>query len=578
MTIIYSSNPVRWQQHPGIYIDEQVPPSLPSIDPTSSTVKIIGQFPWGPTDEIIEVAGADEFDKIYGRYSTPAEDYTGARSLAGKQWGTIKVVRVSEGTQAKASVDIRSEGLYTIGTYDTNDDYELTISNVPNGPITVKATASDHASEDDAYTHLESEINDHADLGDAIRAVARTGSDEMAIVGNGDEDWTVSLNTPSTGSHNFASPVEEYTLEANYVGASGNEIKIGHNLQSSGSEFSITIEWGNFSREYGPYNFDGNSDTADEINEDIPFCEFSWHASYTGTNPLDRDNNANLSGGADASIGAGDSQPYVDGLDILLGGDSFGIGIVDDHVFNETANDAVITKAQQISNQKQVSFVLHAIGSNNDPNDASNNDEKGKTYNDDRIFLPKHRMRQIIGGALTEVDTAPFIASAIVNIPPYKSPAAYSAQDYYEQIRAFPKDFQPNNADFSDAQDSGTIVFEKEGGSFRPNGARTSDTSGNGYKLIANRIMADFANQNIAEALRVVQNEPARDTEVSLGRSNIERVLDFIIDNDMAQGKNVNSATISGTTVEWGWELKTHPEMEKIVGHARVGHTIEVDS
>lgn len=114
MTVFRSTNPADWYAADGVYIAEQDAPRSPRIEGTRF-LGVVGEFPWGPTNELVEVnEGSDLLTKLVGKASRP-QDYKGYRALAGKTMGKIYAVRV-EGTgmaKASATVGVGTDDLFT---------------------------------------------------------------------------------------------------------------------------------------------------------------------------------------------------------------------------------------------------------------------------------------------------------------------------------------------------------------------------------------------------------------------------------------------------------------------------------
>lgn len=584
MPVFFSKNTADWFAVDGVYIAELDQPADAELDGNAGLTKIVGQFPWGPTDEIIELGSSAELKKLLGNASSP-EDYKGFRSIVGKKWGPLHVVRISEGAQAQAAIIIRSSGLYTVGTYDTGDDYSLTFSSVDgNGPYTVTALSGDHSNEDDVYSHLETEINNHNVLQNHVDALAELSSDQMLVTGSGDEDWSVSLNSPATGSHNFASPTEQYQLNAKYPGAAGNEISVDHVWHpGSPPQFEFVLSWGAETQRFGPYDFDGSSGVASTINDDLgngTWVDFSWHANFNGDRTEDRSNFVSLVGGTDASLGSSKSQPYVDGLDVLAADEDGGQIFVAETELNETANDAVISKGQSVADGSRARFLAQAVGSSDT---LDSRISKAGTYADDRLALAAHRVKQFIEGSLRTVDLIPFVASAMANSPPNKSPAAWSNREYFQAIGDFEDGVSPTRADYVEAVDQGALVLEREqGGIWKLRSGVTTDTTA-GKQRIARRVMTDYVGINVGQALLPYQNEPPRPDVVDGVKSAVDRRLERMEGTgDIPESQLIEDFTnvvdaVQSDSVRFKLQVELWGEMRHIIAAVTVGAQVTIE-
>lgn len=581
MPVFFSTNPAEWYSVDGVYIATEPPPAVPDVDLSSATItKIVGDFPWGRTDTILTLSSSQDFKKLLGNAQSP-EDYRGYRAIAGKQWGEIHAVRLSEGTQAKSSIDLHYEGEYTVGTYDTNDDYELTISGVPNAPITVGAQSGDHASEDDIYSHLETEINNHADLSEVVRAVADLAGDILYVVPDGDEDWSVSLNTPSnTGAHSFQSIVEQYTLTADHVGAVGDEIHVLHH-QVSSSEFEIEEVWGSESARHGPFNFDGTSSTAQAINDELKWTEFVWDASFnSNSNPRSRTRGVNLSGGADANLTSGNSTPYEDALDVLASDEDGGQIIAAEPRLDETPNDALIQKGRTIAGNQRARFLHQAVAS---PYSLADNISKAGTYADDNLILTAHRVQQFIEGSEHTINLSAFVASVMAKLPPQFSPAAYRAREYLQPITDFEAGVNPSRANYQNAVDNGALVLQREkGGVWKLRSGVTTDTSP-GFELITRSVLKDLVGTEIGQALLPFQNMPSTDQRVDQAKAAIQKVIGQLKGSEdvptsrVIRDGTVNLVTHTSDTVQFQTRVELFGEMRYLIANLEIGAGIQID-
>lgn len=578
MPVNFTTNPAEWYAVDGVYIAELDQPAGAELESNAGLTKVVGQFPWGPTDELIKIGSADELkEKLFGK-TQDLPNYKGYRALAGKKWGELHIVRVSESAQAKASISIRSAGYYTVDTYDTGDDYSLTFSSVDGGgPYTVTALSGEHSQESDVYTVLKDKLVNHSTLSEYV-APANVTSTSMEITGNGDEDWSVSLNTPATGAHSFDSPVEQYTLEALYPSGAGNQIQVEH-IRETASTFSIRIEWGNDSTTYGPYDLDGQSSTADEISNDLQYTDFSWHANYNGDNPLDRENAVHLTGGSDASLGSSKSQPYIDGLGVLKADEDGGQIFCAEPELNETASDAVIAEGQTVADETRARYLHQAVGAQDT---LGSRLSKVGTYSDDRLILAAHRVQQFIGSSLREVDLVPFVASAMTNTPPHISPAAYRNREYFQPVRDFESGVTPTRADYKEAVDVGALILEREkGGIWKLRSGITTDTTP-GKELIARRVMVDLVGLNVGQALLPFQNEPPYPSNVNAAKGAMDNRLGLmqgsedIPDSQLIENFQTKISSQSSDTVQFKIKVELWGEMRHLIAAVQVGSNVTI--
>jgi len=581
MPVFLTTNAAEWYAVDGVYIAELDQPAGAQLDGNAGLTKMVGQFPWGPTDEIIEVGSSGEYrQKLLGNTTDP-ENYKGHRSIVGKAWGPLHIVRVSEASQAKASVDVRAPGEYTVGTYDGGDSYELTFSNVPNGPHTVKSDggAGDHSAEDDVYTDLESKIKNHSDLGDVLAVNADTQNDKLLIWGDGDEDWSVSTNSAATGSHSFTQGNAQYTITGEYVGSAGNQIGVIH-TQVDASNFKLTVVWGAEATTYGPYAWDGQSDTKSDINDDVDYIDFDWHANFAAAEqPKDQTNDVKLSGGADASLGASKSQPYIDGLDVLTADEDGGNILCAETELNETPNDAVIAKGQTVASGSRARYIHQSVGSSNT---LDSRISKAGTYSDDRLIMPAHRVKQFIEGKLRTVDLAPFVASAMANSPPNKSPAAWSNREYFQAVRDFADGVSPTRSDYVNAVDQGALVLQREqGGVWKLRSGITTDTT-SGKERIARRVMVDYVGINIGQALLPFQNEPPRPDVVTGAKAAMDRRLERMAgdpsapESQLFEDFSTTTDAVNPDSVRYKVQVELWGELRHIIAAVQVGANVTI--
>lgn len=106
-TIFRTTNPVDFSQVDGVYIDERRPPGrVQGVG--NDVVCVIGEFERGPVDTITAIGSTRELERIFGGIGPDAAGavYKGALSLRNKQFGRLRVIRVSNSTQASGQVQI----------------------------------------------------------------------------------------------------------------------------------------------------------------------------------------------------------------------------------------------------------------------------------------------------------------------------------------------------------------------------------------------------------------------------------------------------------------------------------------
>lgn len=111
MAIYYTTNPSEFKLTDSVIIAEQEQPASGRLSGGSVKTGIVGNFPWGPDDELLEFDdGAELIETLVAGYSAP-EDYEGYRAIANKQFGgPLRVVRVSADDAVKASRTLADSG------------------------------------------------------------------------------------------------------------------------------------------------------------------------------------------------------------------------------------------------------------------------------------------------------------------------------------------------------------------------------------------------------------------------------------------------------------------------------------
>lgn len=110
-TIFRTTNPIDFRQVDGVYIDERRPPGrVRGIG--NDIVCVIGECERGPVDTITAIGSTKEFERIFGGVGTGGVTYPVAIALRNKQFGRLRVIRVSNATQTSGNVTV-SDGAGT---------------------------------------------------------------------------------------------------------------------------------------------------------------------------------------------------------------------------------------------------------------------------------------------------------------------------------------------------------------------------------------------------------------------------------------------------------------------------------
>lgn len=135
-SVLYSNNPTEWRLTDAVVIDEQDQPAAPRFSGVQRTAHLVGQFPWGPADTLIEVRSASDLTQLFGQ-ATDLASYGGYRALTGKRWGVLEIVRV-EADDAAAATRILADSIPT-NAYTVTAKYKSAAGN----QISVKHTKID---------------------------------------------------------------------------------------------------------------------------------------------------------------------------------------------------------------------------------------------------------------------------------------------------------------------------------------------------------------------------------------------------------------------------------------------------
>jgi hypothetical protein len=104
MAIYYTTNPSEFKLTDSVIIAEQAQPSSGKLSGGPALTGIVGVFPWGPTNELLEFTdGNDLIETLVGGYDDPGA-YQGYRAIANKTFGgPLRIVRAVASDAVKAS-------------------------------------------------------------------------------------------------------------------------------------------------------------------------------------------------------------------------------------------------------------------------------------------------------------------------------------------------------------------------------------------------------------------------------------------------------------------------------------------
>jgi hypothetical protein len=107
MAIYNTTNPSEFKLTDSIIIAEQAQPSSGRLSSGAALTGIVGAFPWGPTDTLLEFSsGAALIETLVGGYATP-EEFAGYRAIAEKRFGgPLRIVRVEAADAVNATVTL----------------------------------------------------------------------------------------------------------------------------------------------------------------------------------------------------------------------------------------------------------------------------------------------------------------------------------------------------------------------------------------------------------------------------------------------------------------------------------------
>lgn len=474
MGIYFSKNPEDWAAVDGVYLAEIDPPARATISGGGGLSKFVGEFPWGPVDELLEFGAGSEqrlINTLLGETPDP-ENYKGWRSIDKKRWQRLRIVRLSNDTQAKA---IRT-------------------------------------------------------LVDALAA-------------------------------------DVYSVEAKYPGIVGDQISTQHTDNTDGT-FDLVISWGEISNTYAGLELTAASfETVDD-----PFVVLTLIDDVAPDMPATDADPVDLTGG---SNGAFADEDYTGGPTDFRGLRVLELAEDGGEVFAaEYTSPAWISELMNHSNEKRCGAIAQADATD----DFDANATAAEALGTQRLWLPLHRIKQIIAGVNTTVDLAPFIASALANEPRHISPASARNKKYFEQVTGWADGIIIGRGELQKAKEVGGLCLERDNDRrYKLNPGRASDAE----TFIATRRMRDLVATNTGLALMPFQNEPPSELNAQSGKKAISDRMALLIG---PEGGTVNDQMIREFTVEtvsrtsnmtiyeirvglWG-------ENEAVVGKMIVGETV----
>lgn len=566
MAVLFSTNPLVWKQTDGIYIAEQDVPGPVRIEGTT-TCKMVGEFPWGPANEIVEINSPDDLaDKLLGGYEDPNE-YGGYRALKGKRFGPLLVVRPEADDAEKASIDIRDAAEVTVDTVDDSAEYEITITD--DGDDTVYTYQAESG---DAEAEILEGLADDIDADDDAVVAATVESGTMYVTGNGSESWDISGDADGTGALSTTDPTAAYTVEAVYTGAGGNALEVVHE-QESADEFTLVVHFGTQDTEVlGPYSFD--ADGLEEASDESERVSLELH-NDDGDNPLTRDNPVPLDGGDDGTLEEED----------WTGTDNDRVGL---KVLEEAQPGGMIFAAEHTSELWRQELREHAdemraqaVGQASSSNDFDTNADECEAVADDRLSLCLHRVRQNVDGDKFTVDLAPFVAAVWSQIPPHYSVADWDNREMLGAISGLPDGTKISWGEWRKADEVGGITLERlPVGGWKIHAALTTDPD---KPSMIRRRMTDIAGDTVGVALMPFQNKPAMESYVEDATTALREALEAMqAPGEPRQARMIDDFSVTvakqtADTVIWDIAVKLHGEMRYLIANLTVGAGITIE-
>jgi len=560
MAVLFEKNPLIWRQTDGIYIVESDQPEAPEIVGNNS-VKIVGEFPWGPPDEVVEVGSRDQLQKrLLGQYSAP-EEYGGYRSLVGKQFGPMRIVRVKPSSGAgKASMVVRDDAKVTLDGVTDAKDYTVSIDSTDY--TETASVGSDTATK--VLERIAAQLNNNEPK---VRAYVDSG--DLYIVGAESQTWTIAVSTTSGDTIAKTDPTKAVTVTAKYFGAAPNEMEVS--WERSGAEWKAAITWGQKTVETDFHTFDAAGMTA--AGDAQEWVDFSLHAD-NGSNPSGSSGDAPMTGGSDGTASDSDwtgGPTSAKGLEVLRQTDHGGFLFA-----AEYTSSTWRSSLETFLDDQRAQGCAQAEQSDDFDTNAT---EADKTA-DDRLSLALHRVQQQIAGNDYTVDLAPFVASLWSQIPPHYSVADAENAEYLQAIKGLPSGVSLSWPQWRKADEVGGITLEKmNAADWKVHAGITSDPD---TPSMVRRRMTDVVGASVGNALLPYQNKPTMDTFVDGAKNAVEDALEAMQGEDgipqtrMIDDFQVTTQSVTSDSVIFQIAVKIWGEMRYLIANLNVGAGVTI--
>lgn len=136
MAVYYTTNPLDIAATDGLYVVEQTPAPSPTLQGTN-VVQVVGDFPWGPVDQKIVLSDTADFEKLLIGKTARPQDWSGVRSIVGKKYAILEVVRILATGAAKASRIIGVDGYKVEAKYYGAAGNEIEVKHTDNADGTL---------------------------------------------------------------------------------------------------------------------------------------------------------------------------------------------------------------------------------------------------------------------------------------------------------------------------------------------------------------------------------------------------------------------------------------------------------
>jgi len=566
MAVLFEKNPLVWKKTDGIYVAEQdVPGPVKIIG--SNICKVVGQFPWGPKNKLLEIGSPNEVqDKLLGGHATPA-DYGGYRALKGKQFGPLRVVAVEAQDAVKATITIRDAAEVTVDTLDDAATYNLEITD---GAVTTTypyaAQGGDAAA--DVLEGLEAAVAADADA--VVAASYDAANTKLLVTGNGSESWSLAVSADATGVLAKVDPSNAITYTAKYSGAPANGIGVVHQ-KTSATEFKAIIYWGNVQQEVGPFEFDADGMTQASAASD--YFDVALHVD-AGSNPETRTNAVEMAGGDDGTLVDTDwtgTGTAMEGLRVLEQAERRG------YVFAaEYTSSTWIAALEEHLDLKGSEGGAQADTSN----DFDTNATAAQAIANERLEFMLHRVVQIVDGQEHVVDLTPFYGAVWSQIPPHFSVADFDNRDLLGAIKGLPDGVALDWPQWRKAQEVGGVTLERlQTGGWKFHASITSDPL---KPSEVDRRLKDVVGDSIGYALLPFQNKPAMQLYVDDAQAAIEQVLEEMQSEGGTPAEQmiadffVEEKSQSATTLIFNVDVEFHGEIRYLVANLTAGAGITI--